>query len=195
MCHSRKEQEIPDQHNQRPQQSRRADPRSPLVCHVTTVRSSMLMKYVYSCVWQRQRKKKRERLYYDLWKVASVCVFLIVLWLCVCVCVSKWEGLSVVNLRHSVHQRRSVLFVLLHPSVSDGSLMVMARRALTAGTDATLGWGRPPSPSPPWGVLHAALVVTVHTDLKQKVKKYNLVPHFTATSGEEIRSPGSWAES
>lgn len=146
-------------------------------------------------VFDKDRERKSERDSIMIYEKLPQCVYFWLCCGCVCVCVSKWEGLSVVNLRHSVHQRRSFLFVLLHPSVSDGSLMVMARRALTAGTDATLGWGRPPSPSPPWGVLHAALVVTVHTDLKQKVKKYNLVPHFTATSGEEIRSPGSWAES
>ncbi len=117
---------------------------------------------------QRQRMKKRKRLYDGFWQVACVCVFVCV---CVseCVCVSKWEGPPVVYLRHSVHQRRSVLFVLLHHSVSDGSLMVMSGRALAAGTDATLGWGRPShSSSPPWRVLHASLVVTIHTDLWKK---------------------------
>lgn len=109
---------------------------------------------------------------------------------CVCVCVSKREGPPVVCLRHSVHQRRrrSVLFVLLHPSVSDGSLMVMARRAVTAGADATLGWGRPSSTSSsaPWGVLHATLVVTVHADLWEKENEYSLVPRFTATGGGNV---------
>lgn len=129
------------------------------------------MKFAYWCVWWSKREKeKSERAYDDFWKVASVCVFLIVVW--PCERVSKRDGLSVVNLWHSVHQRRSVLFVLLHPSVSDGSLMVMARQALAAGADATLGWGRPRPSSPPWGVLHAALVVTVYADLWEKVNKY-----------------------
>lgn len=128
----------------------------------------------------REKKKKRER--ERLWWFMTSCLG---------VCVSKREGPPVVCLRHSVHQRRrrSVLFVLLHPSVSDGSLMVMARRAVTAGADATLGWGRPSSTSSssaPWGVLHATLVVTVHADLWEKENEYSLVPRFTATGGGNV---------
>lgn len=116
-------------------------------------------------VWQRQRKGKKSESEWDSlqWFMTScrcICV-------CVLVCVSRWEGPPVVHLRHSVHQRRSVLFVLLHPSVSDGSWVMMTGRAIAAGADASLWGGRPPSSST-WRVLHAALVVTVHADLWHK---------------------------
>lgn len=85
-----------------------------------------------------------------------------------------------VHLRHSVHQRRSVQFVLLHRSLSDASLIVRARRALAV---TALWWRRSAcsSSSLAGGVLHAALVVTVHVDLQVEANGYSLVPNFSST--------------
>lgn len=91
------EKVIPDQHNQRPQQSQQAETTSLLVCFVTVVNSSLLMKCVYSCVWQRQRKEMREKLP-NLWfmkSCLSVCTsdfWSCCVCVCLCVCVSKWGG-------------------------------------------------------------------------------------------------------
>lgn len=169
--HTSQEETRPIHSKTRPQQSRPADARWPLVYDFTTVNFHADEICVFVCLTETEKEKARETetLQWFMTSCLCVCLFL-------SVCVSKWEGPPVVYLRHSVHQRRSVLFVLLHSSVSDGSLMMMAGWALAARTDATLGGGRPPSSSPPWWVLHTSLIVTVHTDLWEKRKQVQSGP-------------------
>lgn len=110
-------------------QTRPEGAQSPLAKDFTTVNFHADDICAFMCLTKTE--KARETLQWCGCVCVSECV-------CVCVCVSE-KVLQWCYLRHSVHQRRGILFVLLHPSVSVGSLMVMAWWTLATGTDATLG--------------------------------------------------------